>query len=306
MEVIIIKDKIYEIRGQRVMLDSDLAALYGVPTKVFNQAVKRNIERFPEDFMFSITDEEWMGSQSVTASKNPLYIQVSDSQETRNGREIVSNTNNVMWSQIVTTSPTEKRRKSNLPYAFTEHGVTMLASVLRSEQAVKMSIEVVRAFIALKQLAQRQNSVDAKLQQIEDRLGEHDVQLTAIGDCAVGLDLKCSPLAQTFNDWPSADRPVVSPVPSKTSWMKRLRKENGRIGKGLDSKNGEKNNYYCAAACRFMIVSMRRMIVVFIVAAKLRGSWLSTWLMASYSSGSSCLNCTAFSKNTSMATAQNS
>jgi len=146
MEVILIKDKIHEVRGQRVMLDFDLAGLYEVPTKVLNQAVKRNADRFPEDFMFRLTEEEWMRSQFVTASSNsPINIQTFDNQfgnKPENGIQIVSNTGPTpMWSQIVTTSP-QKRKKSYLPYAFTEHGVTMLASVLKSQKAVKMSIEV--------------------------------------------------------------------------------------------------------------------------------------------------------------------
>ena len=188
MEVIIIRDKIYEIRGQRVMLDFDLAGLYGVETRTINQAVKRNIERFPEDFMFRITEEEWMRSQIVIASEEgKIHIQTFDNQTSKNGLTIVSNMKEGgIRSQSVITS-SEKRRKGHLPYAFTEHGVTMLASVLRSEKAVKMSIEVVRAFIALKQFALRQNSVDAKLQQIEDRVGEHDVQLNAIYDAIENL-----------------------------------------------------------------------------------------------------------------------
>jgi hypothetical protein len=108
MQTPIIRDKIYDIRGQKVMVDFDLAALYGVETKVFNQAVKRNINRFPEDFMFQLTLEEWNSSQIVTASR-------------------------------------KFRNKGALPYAFTEHGVSMPASVLRSEKAVQMSIAVVRA-----------------------------------------------------------------------------------------------------------------------------------------------------------------
>ena len=191
MEVIFIRNKIYEIRGQRVMLDFDLAALYEVPTKVLNQAVKRNAERFPEDFMFRLTEEEWMRSQTVTSSaKGSINIQTHGNQQSankQNGIQIISNPPQPnMWSQFVTTSP-QKRRKGSLPYAFTEHGVTMLASVLRSENAVKMSIEVVRAFIALKQLAVQQNNIDAKFQQIEDRLGEHDVQLNSIYDAIENL-----------------------------------------------------------------------------------------------------------------------
>jgi hypothetical protein len=159
VELQIIRDKIYEIRGQKVMLDFDLAALYGVETKVFNQAVKRNINRFPEDFMFQLTAEEW-----------------------------------VRWSQIVISSSVASpsisskfRKKSYLPYAFTEHGVSMLASVLRSEKAVQMSIAVVRAFIALKQYVSRQDNLSQQLQEIRDRLGEHDVQLNSIYDAIENL-----------------------------------------------------------------------------------------------------------------------
>src|ERR1700738_3868167 len=130
MELPIIQNKIYEIRGQKVMLDFDLAELYGVETKVFNQAVKRNITRFPEDFMFQLTAKEWEEgnrSQFVTAAEivDPEGSQNTDNQEERN------------WSQFVTSSK-KHRGKSYLPYAFTEHGVTMLASVLRSEKAVNM------------------------------------------------------------------------------------------------------------------------------------------------------------------------
>src|SRR5580704_1587187 len=134
MELQIIRQKIYEIRGQKVMLDFDLAELYGVETRVFNQAVKRNIDRFPEDFMFRLTTEEWdalkYSSQMMTSA------------------DIVDNQSDKNSSQIVMSSK-KNRGSAYLPYAFTEHGVTMLASVLKSEKAVHMSIAVVRAFIAL-------------------------------------------------------------------------------------------------------------------------------------------------------------
>ena len=132
--------KIYVIREQKVMLDFDLAALYEVETRVLNQAVKRNIERFPEDFMFVLTPREWkeMISQIVISSGQTI-----DSQKDKGKR-----------SQNATAS--QKRRKTtSAPLAFTEHGVTMLASVLKSERAVKMSIAVVRAFIELKNLFSR-------------------------------------------------------------------------------------------------------------------------------------------------------
>jgi hypothetical protein len=184
------------------MLDFDLAGLYEVPTKVLNQAVKRNADRFPEDFMFRLTEEEWMRSQIVTASaKGLINIQIIDNQhssKSESGVQKVKIEGPVPnWSQIVTSSEdnssqivmssNKKRNKSHLPYAFTEHGVTMLASVLKSQKAVKMSIEVVRAFIALKQFAIEQNSIAIQFQEIRDRLGEHDVQLNAIYDAIENL-----------------------------------------------------------------------------------------------------------------------
>lgn len=116
-EAQVIQNKIYEIRGQRVMLDFDLALLYSVETRVLNQAVKRNAERFPADFMFQLTAEEW----------------------------------SFISSQFVMTSRL-KRPKSALPFAFTEHGALMLASVLRSDVAIDMSIKITRAFVAMRSM----------------------------------------------------------------------------------------------------------------------------------------------------------
>jgi len=144
-----IQQMIHEIRGQKVMFDFDLAELYEVGTKVLNQAVKRNKLRFPEDFMFQLTQTEWneMRSQFVTASQKKRNIRVT-------------------------------------PNAFTEHGVTMLASVLRSDRAVKMNIAIVRAFIALRQTLLQHKELAEKLEQlrseVSQRLGIHDAQLNSI------------------------------------------------------------------------------------------------------------------------------
>jgi L-lactate utilization protein LutC len=164
--------KIYVIRGQKVMLDFDLASLYEVETKALNQAVKRNADRFPEDFMFRLTAKEWlmMRSQVVTASSQKIDLQKDDN----------------MRSQFVTAS--QKRRNTNVaPYAFTEHGVTMLASVLKSERAVKMSIAVVRAFIELKRLASNYSELAEQLETLKLHLGEHDIQLKNIYDAIENL-----------------------------------------------------------------------------------------------------------------------
>ncbi len=115
MELEIIKNKIYEIRGQRVMLDRDLAELYNVSTSVLNQAVKRNIERFPEDFMFKLSDDE------------------------------VS-----IWkSQIVMSNSVKMGLRRN-PYAFTEEGVAMLSAVLKSSVAVQVCVSIMRAFVMMR------------------------------------------------------------------------------------------------------------------------------------------------------------
>lgn len=131
METTIIQQKIYEIRGERVMLDFDLAILYAVETKVLNQAVKRNLARFPADFMFQLSQTEY----------------------------------NNLKSQFVTSSWGGVRK---LPYAFTEHGVTMLAGILRSEKAIVMNITIVRAFIALRQMAMQYKELAEKLAQLEN------------------------------------------------------------------------------------------------------------------------------------------
>ena len=141
------QDLIYDIRGVRVMLDYDLATIYGVETRTLNQAVKRNMERFPQDFMFKLTEEEWFS----------LVQKIS------------------MSSQIVMTYP-EKRPKKATPYAFTEHGAVMLASVLRSPSAVQMSVMVTRAFIAMRQALSSMLSYDLKIEQLShkvDQLNAH-------------------------------------------------------------------------------------------------------------------------------------
>ena len=132
-----IESKIHEIRGQKVMLDYDLAELYEVETRALNQAVKRNIDIFPSDFMFQLTENEWKR----------------------------------MSSQIVMTS-LNKRPKTALPYAFTEHGVTMLANVLKSKKARLTSIAIVRAFITLKKFISNYNEISETLKELENKYNQ--------------------------------------------------------------------------------------------------------------------------------------
>jgi hypothetical protein len=132
------------IRGQRVMLGSDLAKLYGVQTKALVQAVKRNITRFPDDFMFQLTREEYrnLKSQIVTLDRSPRAA----------------------------------------PYAFTEHGVAMLSAVLRSKRAVEVSILIVRAFVRLRQLLAGNAELARKVADLERRSAEHGEKIQAIVD----------------------------------------------------------------------------------------------------------------------------
>ena len=150
MKVQVIQDAIYEARGEKVMLDFDLAKLYSVETRVFNQAVKRNLQSFPKDFMFRLSVKEW--------------------------KEISS-------SQIVMMDNIPKNRtRKYLPYAFTEHGVTMLASILKSPKARKMNIAIVRAFIALKKFANKNVAILNLVKELKERIDEHDIQLGSIYD----------------------------------------------------------------------------------------------------------------------------
>jgi ORF6N domain len=141
-----IEQKIYLMRGHRVMLDADLAALYHVPTKAFNQAVQRNLDRFPGDFMFQLSKGELAN-----------------------------------WrSQIVTSNPAAKMGLRRPPYAFTEHGVAMLSSVLRSKRAVQMNILIIRAFVKLRQLIATHKELAQKIDELERRQEEQSQQLSAV------------------------------------------------------------------------------------------------------------------------------
>jgi hypothetical protein len=143
-----VERKIYLIRGQKVMLDSDLAALYEVPTKVLNQAVRRNLDRFPPDFMFQLNDEELEA-----------------------------------WrSQIVTSKPGAKMGLRYPPFAFTEHGVAMLSSVLNSKRAVALNILIIRAFVRLREYLATHNDLARRLELVEHTQHEHGAQIQQIYD----------------------------------------------------------------------------------------------------------------------------
>jgi hypothetical protein len=142
-----IESAIYLLRGQRVMLDSDLAAIYGVSTRQLNQQLKRNRSRFPNDFAFQLSTEEFRNLKSQIATSS-------------------------LMSQLVTSSGHGGRRK--LPWAFTEHGALMLASVLNSAIAVQASVRVVRAFVRLREMVAANAQLAAKLDELERRFDSHD------------------------------------------------------------------------------------------------------------------------------------
>lgn len=159
----IIKNRIYEVRGQRVMLDRDLAELYGVETKVLNQAVKRNIERFPEDFMFRMDNSEWefLRSQIVTSKIVPLNTDIEEDKELFD----------ILRSQIV-TSKDGRGGVRYTPYAFTELGIAMLSSVLRSETAIQVNINIMRAFVMIRQAVAAWQDTNLKVEQLSHKVDQ--------------------------------------------------------------------------------------------------------------------------------------
>ena len=146
-----IQNRIYELRGERIMLDRDLAILYEIETKFLNLAVKRNLKRFPPDFMFQLTKEEF----------DSLRLQIA----------------------------TSNRRGGNryLPYAFTEQGVAMLSGIINSDKAISMNIAIMRAFVAVRQVLLQQTDLKTQLKEIKERIGEHDVQLNQIYEAMENL-----------------------------------------------------------------------------------------------------------------------
>ena len=162
-----IQNRIYEIRGERVMLDRDLASLYETETKALNLAVKRNIKRFPRDFMFQLTKEEFEGLrfqiETLEKSDHPLRLQ-NETLKTGRGQH-----------------------SKYLPYAFTEQGVAMLSGILNSDKAINMNIAIMRAFVEVRRVLLQQSDLKEQLKEIKERLGEHDVQLNQIYDAMENL-----------------------------------------------------------------------------------------------------------------------
>lgn len=160
-----IQNRIYEIRGERVMLASDLASLYEIETKSLNLAVKRNIKRFPKDFMFQLTNEEWEDIRfqiETIETGDSLRLQNETSKKGRGGTRY-------------------------LPYVFTEQGVAMLSGILNSDKAIAMNIAIMRAFVEIRRVLIQENDLREQLKQIKERIGEHDVQLNQLYDAMENL-----------------------------------------------------------------------------------------------------------------------
>ena len=169
-----IGNKIFIIRGVQVMIDRDIAELYGVETRRLNEQVKRNIERFPEEFMFQMNDEEfenWKSQIAISNSNNNSHNWISQFATSN----LDNNSSNLM-SQFATSS-SDKMGLRKKPYVFTEHGVTMLASVLKSETAVKASIQIVKAFVSMRHFVANNAKLFAELKTMRQHQIETDVHL---------------------------------------------------------------------------------------------------------------------------------
>ncbi|KIC95973.1 ORF6N domain-containing protein [Flavihumibacter solisilvae] len=161
-----IQSRIYEIRGERVMLDRDLATLYETETKRLNQAVKRNINRFPPDFMFQLTKAEF----------EPLRSQI-----------VTLETGDSSRSQFATLKTGRGKNNKYLPFAFTEHGITMLSAILNTGIAIQMNIAIIRAFIEMRRYAIVHTDWKAQIDKLRDCVASHDAQLNQIYDALENL-----------------------------------------------------------------------------------------------------------------------
>ena len=180
MQVEIIGRRIYVIRGQKVMLDSDLAALYQVATKALNRAVKRNPARFPEDFMFRLTADE----------AESLRCQFGTSNDGRGGRRY-------------------------LPYAFTEHGVAMLSSVLNSERAVQMNILIIRAFVKLREVLASHRKLARRIERLEHAQKGHAEVLSIVVKETQDLEMRVAKEFRSLRTAPRRNKPRIGFIASQ-------------------------------------------------------------------------------------------
>ena len=181
-----IESLIRVIRGQQVMLDSDLAMLYGVETRTLNQAVKRNIKRFPEDFMFQLTQDEASHSRSQ-------FVTLNDDDALRSQIATSNKKDNPLRSQFVTSKSKRGQNLKYLPYAFTRNGIAMLSSVLRSDTAVEVNIRIMRAFTMIPQLVNHNTQIIERIFNIEQHQQETDKTIKVILDRIENVNPKLLP-----------------------------------------------------------------------------------------------------------------
>ena len=214
-----IQQQILVVRDQRVMLDFELAALYGMETKALNQAVKRNIDRFPADFMFQLTQGEWnLVSNNITILRSQnVTANIADNQRDavlRSQNVTAKSEENADFEVLQSQNATAKRhsKSRSLPYAFTELGVAMLSSVLRSPTAIQVNISIMRAFVAFRHLASQplpesnaelRKEIQALRNELEEILSDQNdinemtqAQLDAISEALAELQAKPRPERQ--------------------------------------------------------------------------------------------------------------
>ena len=194
---------VHWLRHEKIMLDSDLAELYGVPTKVLNQAVKRNADRFPADFMFQLAAGEWDSLKCQAGISKPAEPAEASA---KHSKELIPAA--PMRSQIVTAS---RRNVGALPYAFTEQGVAMLSSVLRSQRAVEVNIAIMRTFVQLRRLMDSNRDLAQKIGEMEEK---YDGQFRIVFDAIRQL---ISPPAQPARELGFHTIPPPKPAKKKKS-----------------------------------------------------------------------------------------
>lgn len=219
-EIESIQYRIHEIRGQKVMLDFDLAALYGIETRVLNQAVKRNIERFPEDFMFQLTkgELEILRSQMMITNEESQIVISNQPEKQRNinwkSQTVISNAEeDVFLKSQIGISKISKMGTRKLPYAFTENGVAMLSSVLRSPLAIQMNIGIMRVFTEIRRMAASFTLPDSsaelrrEIQAVRDEMNEILADQNEINeDTRAQLDAISTALAELQDNRPRQRR----------------------------------------------------------------------------------------------------
>ena len=188
-DIDVIKHRIYEVRGMRVMLDRDLAELYCVSTGRLNEAVKRNINRFPDDFLFRLNKNEWtfLKSQFAISKNNANATDIKD----------VGDNDSGLKSQFAISNRGGDRA---LPYAFTELGIAMLSSVLRSETAIQVNINIMRAFVMIRQTVAAWQSTNLKVEQLEHKVDNLSARVDEILHEQNGNNMEIAVQIEAIND----------------------------------------------------------------------------------------------------------